>query len=125
MSAGPFQTGFYVDDFDVTHFVRAQPETAEATFDGVVNAYPEATPLPSTFTLRTSVRNQRAGINARYVTVKLTANGTGQRNEYRAGSDHQITVFDKAIFDAIVKNSEATYLGIAAVVISKSSENRC
>ena len=118
MSAGPFTRSFYESDSGLIHPIRLQPETLEAVFDSVDND-PPAGPTTSNISAQVTGSRRGLGLFARYVTLVFTATPpTG----YSTGRYYKITVPDPAVWDGITPLSEATYLGTAAQVISKTSE---
>ena len=124
MSAGQFQTEFYVDDFTLPYFVSIQPETLTLTIGTQANDAPTATATPSTYTLNLRESRKKNGVHAREVTVRLTAAGTGATAEYAAGTRHTLPWLDPTTFSAVVKNATGTYQGIPCVVVSRTAESR-
>lgn len=118
MSAGAFTRTFYEDDDGDIHPIRVQPETLSATFASTANAAP-AGPTDSDISAQITGSRRGLGLFARYVTVRFTATPpTG----YLANQSYKIAVPTLSVFNGISVNGVAEYLGVAAQVISKTSE---
>lgn len=122
MSAGPYETGKYEADDGKIWNVKVQPETKGLTIDGTANAYPAEAATAGLPRLKLSVTRRSVGIRPRYVTIELTANGTGAYAEYTSGTRHSIVVFDPVAYADMALQDTGTYLGIACVVRLKSGE---
>ena len=118
MSAGVFTLTFYEEDGGDIHPIRLQPETLQATFEGVDND-PPAGPTTSDISAQVTGSRRGLGLFARYVTVKFT--GTPPAT-YAANQVYKITVPSKTVYDAITKGSDGTYLGVATQVVSLTDE---
>jgi len=119
MSAGAFEIGRYEStDTGNLHPIRVQPETKALQLEGVTNAYPTETDtvLPSA---QVSRGKRALGINARTVTIRLTAALTG----YKVDSPITLPWFvDGADFNGFKRGDTGTYLGTACVVVGTSKE---
>lgn len=124
MSAGTFETGKYADNVGNVWECRVQPETKGLTLGGVANAYTADAATADLPTLPVNVSSRRKfGIKMRSVTVELTADGTGDVADYEGtGTRFTIPVFQASVWDGFAKSQSGTYLGIACVFVSKSSE---
>lgn len=117
MSAGKFETAKYEAISGTIYPCRAQPETKGATIGGVANSYPAdaVTAGVSKIALR---KGKRAfGPAIRTATLKLTADGAGDKAEYKANTLHVIPIFAEATYDAWTYNQVGTYLGIACELV--------
>lgn len=122
MSAGAYEGGKYLADDGKVWRCKVQPETKGLTIGGVANAYPTdafTTGLPR---LTVSKSRKQQGVRPRYVTVVLTANGTGATAEYLSGTKHNVVVFDKDVFETWELQQTGTYLGINCQLVFKSGE---
>lgn len=119
MSAGAFLNSFYSSNkLGTVHPIRVQPETVGLILGGTANAAPSGTGAigPSA---QVSQSKKSLGINARTVTVKLTATLTG----YVAGARIVVPWLDDSTFDAITpKVTTGTYLATAVIVVGTSDE---
>lgn len=119
MSSGSFEDSFYEsNELGSVHPIRVQPETIALTLGGQANVAPVGTAAigPSA---QVSRGKRSIGINARMVTVRLTATKDG----YLAGSTISVPWLDPATFAAITpKVTLGTYLAVACKVIGKSPE---
>lgn len=122
MSVGAFESGKYQGDDGKTWRCKVQPETKGLTLDSVPNAYPTAALTAGLPRLNISTSRRKQGIRPRYVTVVLTADGTGAVAGYLSGTKHNIVVFDKDVFDAYELQDTGTYQGINCQLIFKSGE---
>jgi hypothetical protein len=119
MSAGAFENSFYTStDLGTVHPIRIQPETKGLTLGGVANDAPDGTAaiLPSAVV---SKGTKAFGINARTVSIQLTAALTG----YKAGSVIRVPWLEDSTFAAIApKVTTGTYLATACKVVGKRAE---
>lgn len=119
MSSGAFDDSFYSSNTTGNvHPIRIQPETISLTLGGVANAAPAGTGavLPSA---QVSQGARSFGINARKVSIRLTAALTG----YQSGSVIRVPWLSDTTFDALTpKVTTGTYLGTACIVVGKSPE---
>lgn len=123
MSAGAFEDGKYeIDSGSYVYPCRVQPETKQLTIGGDANDETSAVITAEMPTLQLRANRRGFGVKPRTVTVELTANGTGATAQYLSGTQHVIPVLQKAVWDAYVKGSTGTYLGIACKVVSKNPE---
>lgn len=124
MSAGNFEVGKYEDEAGNIWECRVQPETKGLTLDSVANDYPTGDPTPDLPTLPVNISSRRRfGIKMRTVTIELTADGTAGTSDYAGtGTRFTIPVFDPTVWSGYGKGQTGTYLGIACVYRTKSSE---
>ena len=126
MSAGSFEVGRYEQDNAANIWeCRVQPETKGLTLSAAANAYPVATATANLPTLEISKRSNRGfGVKPRTVTVRLTADGTGDTGDYLGtGTLFTIPVFTESVWDGYAKGQTGTYLGIACEFVNKSPES--
>lgn len=119
MSAGAFTDSFYSsDELGTVHPIRVQPETIALTLGGQANDAPVGTSAigPSA---QVSRGKRSLGINARTVTIELTAALTG----YLLGSKITLPWLDDSTFAALTpKVTTGTYLATACKLVGKSPE---
>jgi hypothetical protein len=119
MSAGAFSDSFYEsNELGSVHPIRVQPETIALVLGGQANTAPSGTGAigPSA---QVSRGKRSIGINARTVTIELTASLAG----YLSGSKITLPWLDSATFSAITpKVTTGTYLATACKVVGKSPE---
>lgn len=104
--------------------IRIQPETETLEFGGAANAG-STDPLevnPFTVALRKSRRS--FGIHPQGINIKLTADGTGKTQEYKAGSTYFIPSLTNSFHGSVEEDAVGTYQGIACQVVSIVSEVR-
>lgn len=118
MSAGSFENGRYESNgTGGIHKVRVQPETKALTIDGVANAYP-AGDVDAKPSAQVGKGKRSIGINARTVSIKLTAALAG----YKDGSVITLPWFTADTFDALTVGATGTYLGTACELVGTSAE---
>jgi len=124
MSAGKFDLdGKYESDAGNVYRCRPQPETKAMTIDGVVNAYPSGAITAGLGSVTLTKSKRSLGVIPRSVTVRLTANGTGERADYEGiGTSHVVVVFNPSVFAGYAIGETGLYLGIACVLDFKSPE---
>jgi hypothetical protein len=119
MSSGAFTDSFYLSNkLTTTHPIRVQPETIALVLGGQANTAPSGTGAigPSA---QVSKSSRSIGINARTVSIRLTATLAG----YKAGSVIRLPWLDPDTFDAITpKVTTGTYLSTACIVVGIRSE---
>lgn len=119
MSSGAFVDSFYLsNELTTTHPIRVQPETIALTLGGQANTAPSGTGAigPSA---QVSRGKRSIGINARTVTIELTASLAG----YLPGSKITLPWLDPDTFaDITPKVTTGTYLSTACKVVGKSPE---
>jgi hypothetical protein len=119
MSAGVFADSFYEsNELGTVHPIRVQPETLALELGGQANAAPDGDAAigPSA---QVSRGKRSIGINARTVSIRLTATLTG----YKAGSVITLPWLDPTTFaDITPKATTGTYLATACIVTGKSPE---
>ena len=118
MSAGAFETGRYSCEATAgIHAVRVQPETKALVIGAATNAYP-AGAVDAQPSAQVGRGKRSIGINARTVSIKLTATLAG----YKAGSVITLPWFVPATFTSLVKGQTGTYLATACELVGKSPE---
>lgn len=118
MSSGAFENGKYGSNTTGgIHAVRVQPETKALTLGGVANAYPTGA-VDSTPSAQIGRGKRSIGINARTVSIRLTATLAG----YKSGSTIVLPWFVASTFDALTVGSTGTYLATACELVGKSPE---
>lgn len=122
MSAGAFENGKYQGDNNMIYPVKVQPETKGLTLMSIANDYPLGDVDLGMIPIRISSGRNSRGIRPRFVTVELTADGTGETAQYKAGTRHRVVVFTSATLNAWELNATGTYLGIACRLVFKSGE---
>lgn len=119
MSSGSFADSFYAsNELGTTHPIRVQPETIALVLGSQANTAPDGASAigPSA---QVSRGKRSIGINARTVTIELTAALAG----YLAGSKITLPWLAAGTFAAITpKVTTGTYLATACKVIGKSAE---
>lgn len=119
MSSGAFVNSFYEsNELGTTHPVRVQPETIALVLGGQANTAPAGTGAigPSAQVGR---GKRSIGINARTVTVKLTATLAG----YLAGSTITLPWLAEGTYAALTpKVTTGTYQTVACILTGKSAE---
>jgi hypothetical protein len=119
MSSGAFTDTFYESNkLGTIHTIRVQPATLALELGGQANAAPAGTEAikPSA---KVSSSKRDIGINARTVTIRLTANLAG----YSAGATIKLPWLKPDTFDGIVpKATTGTYRGTACKVVGVSEE---
>lgn len=122
MSAGVFKTSKYESNDAFVYPIRVQPETEGLTIGGAANA-PSTAAITEKLPTIVSTKSRRGfGCHPRLVTIKLTADGTGQTAEYKEGRTYRVPILNPTVWDGITKNQTGTYLGIACEVVSKTPE---
>lgn len=117
MSAGPFEAAKYEAFSGTIYPCRAQPETKEATIGGQANAYPAGAVTAGVSKIALRKGKRAFGPAIRTATLKLTADGAGDKAEYTEGSLHVVPIFAQATYDAWNYNEVGTYLGIACELV--------
>lgn len=117
MSQGAFVTARYQTDNGDLVNIKVQPETLTATL-GTANASAGAAADTGWPSAQVSKSKRAIGINARTVSIRLTAELEG----YKPDSILRIPVTTKARWDALSKDSAVTYQATAGVVVGKSAE---
>jgi hypothetical protein len=123
MSAGQFLDSKYASNDGLVFPVRLQPETLALTLGGTANTATADAIDAGLPTLVTRKSRKGFGVHPRSVTVRLTADGTGQTADYEAeGTLHTIPVLQAATWEGYTKGATGTYLGIACILVSKTPE---
>lgn len=122
MSSGAFVRSKYTASYNSAqiHPIRVQPETIAASIGAATNAAPTgATTTP--ISAKVSGSKRTIGLTARRVTIAAPA--TGQPTGYLPGGKTTIPALNQAFYDAAIKGSAVTYLGVATfVVVGRSAE---
>jgi hypothetical protein len=117
MSSGAFTlAGYSTDNGDIVG-IRVQPETLTAVL-GTANASAGATFAAGFPSAQISRGKRTIGINARTVSIRLTAALTG----YKADSILRIPVTTQARWAGLSRGTIVTYLATAGVVVGKTPE---
>jgi len=117
MSSGEFVVvGYATDNADIVP-IRVQPETLTAVL-GTANASAGATFAAGFPSAQVSKGKRAIGINARTVSIRLTA----AKADYKAGSIMRSPVTTQARWTALSRGTTVTYLETAGVVVGKSPE---
>ena len=117
MSAGAFVTSKYELDDGTIVPIRVQPETLALTNGSQDNAAPTPGVTLSLFA-KARKGNREYGIGARTVTISWdTAPPTGYEDD-----NLSIPILTPTAFSAYAVGSGVTYLGTAATVVSRKSE---
>lgn len=119
MSAGAFQLAKYESNSGSVYPVRVQPETLALTIDGNANAEP-AGAVTIDQLVKVSRSRGEYGVLPRKVSIRFT--GTAPTG-YKADQTYTIPVLTEAVWDAATRTTAANYLGVAAEVVSRSSES--
>jgi len=122
MSAGVFVDSRYKSDNDLVFPIRIQPETAQLVLDTATNTATVNDVGAGLPTLVTRKSRKGFGVHPRFVTIELTANGTGAKADYLEGTQHRVPILQKAMWESLVKGDVGTYLGIACKLVSKTPE---
>lgn len=117
MSAGNFESAKYEAISGTIYACRAQPETKGATIGGVANVYPAGDVTPGTSKIALRKGKRAFGPAIRTATLKLTADGAGEKAEYKKDTLHVVPIFSKATYDSWEYNAVGTYLGIACELV--------
>lgn len=118
MSAGEFERSRYESNGGEIYACRVQPETLAATFGGTANAAPAGT-VTAEVSARMRGSRRTIGMNARSVTIAFTG---APPAGYDDDQQIRVPIMTPGLYDAITKNSAASYLGAAAIVIGKNPE---
>lgn len=118
MSTGVFETGIYVDNRGSFRGIRVQPETKALEIDGVSNAY-AAGPVDAVPRAKVSGGRNSYGVNARKVTIRLTAANPAP---YAPGSTISLPWFVRTTFDALLPDSTGTYNGQPIILVGTTPE---
>jgi len=124
MSAGKFDLdGKYESDAGNVYRCRPQPETKAMSLDSVTNAYPAGAITAGLGSITLTKSKRSLGVIPRTVTVRLTADGTGEQGDYEGeGTSQVVVVFNPTVFAGYAIGDTGTYLGIACVLDFKSPE---
>lgn len=118
MSSGAFViAGYETDNADIVP-IQVQPETLAATL-GTANASAGATFAAGFPSAQVSKGKRAIGINARTVSIRLTAPLAG----YKTDSILRIPVMTQTRWNGLSRGTAVTYLGTAAEVVGKSPES--
>lgn len=123
MSTGKFDYAKYETNDGLVVPVKIQPETLTLTLNSVANAQGSGSLTPFLPSARVGGSKKQIGINARTVTVRLTADGAGENAGMKSGSLIRLPVFLPATYAAYSKGDVGTYKGIACEYAGHSAEN--
>jgi len=119
MSSGAFSLTRYETDQNNIVNIKVQPETLAATIASVANDAPTGALTSGFPSAKVSGTNRTIGINARTVSLKLTASLTG----YKDDSTLKIPALTPAFFAACQVGATGTYLGTACRVVGRRGES--
>lgn len=119
MSAGAFLITNYRTDNDILVPIRIQPETAQATFGGSINAAAAGSPSAGYPSATVSGSKRSIGIHPRTITVRITA---GLPVGYLNNQTYKIPCLNSTVYLAAVKGAAAGYLGGTGTIVGKSPE---
>lgn len=123
MSAGAFIDSIYESDSGLVFPIRVQPETELAQLNGTVNDAPAGPVTPGAPFVSVRVPKRSPRLQVRYVTLKMTAQPTGQYADYQGiGTTHRVVVSNPAVFAGLARGQAATYLNTACVIQRKVGE---
>lgn len=115
---GPFTRGKYETNRGLITNIRVQDETVACTINGVANDEPTGDRTGGLPSAKVSGGRREIGINARTVTLILTAAKAG----YTVGKPLTIPALTSDFYDACETGETGTYLGVACEVIGRSDE---
>ena len=118
MSAGAFELTRYEADSGLIHPIKVQEETLTANFGGANT--PPAGETDTDISAKVSKGNREYGLRPRLITVRFSA---APPTGYKAEQLYRIPILTPARWAAVNKGTTGTYLGTAAVVVSKSGED--
>lgn len=119
MSAGKFELYSYETDNGAVTKIRLQPETLQATFNGLVNAEPGGVPEAGYPRADVSRSHRAVGIHARFVTVGEMA---GMPSDYMANQTYRVACLSPTVFASLTDGQAAGYLGGVGKIISVTKE---
>lgn len=119
MSSGAFQNAKYETDNGNIVAIKVQPETIACTIDSTANDEAAGTLTAGFPSAKVSGSRRTIGINARTVSIRLTAALSG----YKADSILRIPALTPAFYTACSTGATGTYLGTACEVVGRSPES--
>lgn len=122
MSDGAFAYGKYTTNYGLVTVVKVQPETITLALGGAANAETPGSVADGTPSAKVSGTQRSIGINARTVSFRTTADGTGASAGILKGSRLTVPVFDPVIWKGYSKGNTGTYKGIPIVYAGKRDE---
>lgn len=96
--------------------IRIQPETITT-----VNVAPTGALTANMPTAQVNKSKREYGIGARYITLRWK-NGTPP-TDYKASGFIKVPILSKSVFDGLAKDSDFSYLGATAQIVSKTGES--
>lgn len=120
MSSGPFTVRVYEANSAETHFIKQQPESSVFSISGSPNTIP-AGPPSSPFWAKTSRGAKEYGLRPRKLKFRFT-NGQ-EPTGYADCGTLEVVIYSKAVYDAAVIGSDATYLGAPGTIVGRSPES--
>lgn len=115
---GTFTRAKYETNRGLVTNIRVQDETIACVINSVGNDEPDADRTGGLPSAKVSGGRREIGINARTVTLILTAAKTG----YTIGKPLTIPALTKDFYDACEPGETGTYLGVACEVIGRTEE---
>jgi hypothetical protein len=116
---GSFERSKYETNKAFVTGIRVQDETIACTIGGITNDPPEGARTSGFPSARVSGSSRTIGLNARTVTLTLTAAKTG----YTIGKPLTIPALTPEFYDACETGETGTYLGVACEVIGRKDES--
>lgn len=120
MSAGEFRISRYQTNTGILVPIKIQPETADATFGGVINLAQSGAAQPGWPSATVSSSRRGIGIHPRTVQVKMTA---GMPASYLEKQSYSIPCLSESVWDGVAKGQAVGYQGGTGEVVSKTAEN--
>jgi hypothetical protein len=118
MSAGVFEIGRYIDNRGAIRGIRVQPETATLDIGGTANDFAVGA-IDAVPRAKVSGGRNSYGVNARKVTIRLTA---ANPTPYAPGSTISLPWFVRTTFDALVNDTTGTYNGQPVILVGTTPE---
>lgn len=118
MSSGAFSASKYETEQGNIVPIKVQPETEALVIGGVTNNPPAGSLTTGFPSAKVSGSNRTIGINARTVTIRLTASLSG----YKDDSPLTIPCLTPTFFAACQFGATGTYLGTACRVVGTRAE---
>ena len=119
MSAGSFELSKYEANDGGVYPIRVQPETLALTLGGTANAAP-AGDVDQPILAKVSRANGAYGVRPRKVTIRFTA---APPDGYSENQTFSLPVMQPTLWDGATTGTVAEYLGVAAIVVSRSAES--
>ena len=119
MSSGIFVTAGYRSDLGIVHPIRVQPETITDDNDELLPIAANATRF------RRGGSRRKTGQFARFITLSSVVGDASAAGPYANSRVYaKVTIFSKAVFDALIEDSIFAYAGKNFTIVSKTGERR-